>query len=44
VATIEVSEDAVRRAASGEVFARAVELVDAGKVGDLRAGGTVTWQ
>ncbi len=36
-----MSEDALRRAASGEVFARAVELVDAGKVGDLRAGGTV---
>jgi hypothetical protein len=41
VATIEVSEDALRRAASGEVFARAVQFVDAGKVGDLRAGGTV---
>ena len=39
VATIEVSEDALRRAASGEVFARAVQFVDAGKVGDLRAGG-----
>jgi uncharacterized Zn finger protein len=41
VAIIEVSEEGLRRAARGDVYARAVELVDAGKVGDLRAGGTV---
>ena len=41
MATIRVSEEGLRRAAGGEVFARAVELVDADKVADLRVGGTL---
>ena len=39
MATIEVSEDGVRRAAGGEVFGQAEEW--AGKVSGLRAGGPV---
>jgi uncharacterized Zn finger protein len=39
VAVIEVSEDALRREAGVEVYARAVEL--AGTVSDLRVGGTL---
>ena len=39
MAIIEVSEDGVRRAASGEVFGQAKEWVD--KVSGLRAGGPV---
>src|SRR5438034_9922054 len=39
MAMIEVSEDGVRRAAGGEVFAQAKERAD--KVSGLRAGGPV---